>query len=136
MVSFDVNYCLVWVALITRTALTSYMNVKFSRELTETNREFAIVFDESSGKVVPQVAENLREEQARARAARLHKFYEYYADQELTRIITSFIKDKSRPDGGVARDEDLSDNMSRSEVMLNDERRRFIEQVERQNNEY
>ena len=38
IVSFDVSYWFLWLALISRTAITSYMNVKFSQELRKTNR--------------------------------------------------------------------------------------------------
>ncbi len=35
---FDVSYYGLWMTLIARTIITSYMNVKFSRELVDTNR--------------------------------------------------------------------------------------------------
>ena len=38
IVGFDASYYGLWLTLITRTILTSYMNVKFSRELEDTNR--------------------------------------------------------------------------------------------------
>ena len=37
-VTFEILYWFLWVALILRTCITSYMNVKFSRDLSKTNR--------------------------------------------------------------------------------------------------
>ena len=45
ILTFDVVYWFIWVTLVTRTCVTSYMNIKFSRDLRETNREFYMVFN-------------------------------------------------------------------------------------------
>ena len=52
VVAFDVSYWLLWLAFISRSALTSYMNVKFSREVDVANREFVIFFNETKEKVI------------------------------------------------------------------------------------
>ena len=44
--AFDVCYWTLWMALFSRTFMTSYMNVKFSRSLEECNRNFHLVFNE------------------------------------------------------------------------------------------
>ena len=44
-IAFDFFYWLVWVSLLTRTSITSYMNVKFSKTLQVANRQFLMVFN-------------------------------------------------------------------------------------------
>ena len=45
--AFDVLYQLLIALFVVRTCITSYMNVKFSRELATANREFWMVFTHS-----------------------------------------------------------------------------------------
>ena len=79
-IAINVSYWLNWLSLILRTEITSYMNVKFSRELSKTNLQFQYVFNESVSKV-KEVYQNAQlEELARVRAERLKKFYIEYAD--------------------------------------------------------
>ena len=47
VMAFDFFYWAVWLALISRASMTSYMNLQFSKELRETNRYFQMVFNES-----------------------------------------------------------------------------------------
>ena len=35
-----------WATLLTRTILTSYLNVKFSRDLEESNKHFFMIFND------------------------------------------------------------------------------------------
>ena len=53
---------MLWVALITRTIITSYMNMKFSQELEKTNRQFQYVFNEDET-TVKQVYEQSQQEE-------------------------------------------------------------------------
>ena len=73
---------MLWVTFLTRTILTSYMNVKFSRSLEQTNQQFLLVFTQSSSNVQKhmlreQAGANLLEKN---KAARRAKFYSEYAD--------------------------------------------------------
>ena len=79
-IAFDVSYWFLWIAFIVRTAITSYMNVKFSRELEQTNRQFQYVFNESAQNVKSVYEQSQEEQVARARAQRFSKFCREYAD--------------------------------------------------------
>ena len=93
ILTFDVVYWFIWVTLITRTCVTSYMNVKFSRDLRKTNREFYLVFNQDYTQIKNTVQANQMEDMARKKANRLSAFNEEYANQQMTRIITSFLRD-------------------------------------------
>ena len=80
ILAFEIVYWIVWGTLIARTMITSYMNVKFSRDLRKTNRQFFMVFNESFVNVRSTLEENKLEDENRKKANRLSAFYRYYAD--------------------------------------------------------
>ena len=65
-----------------------------------------MVFNESFVNVKSTLEENKIEDENRNKANRLSAFYRYYADQQLTRIITSFIKDDDSFENPMDRIED------------------------------
>ena len=91
VIAFDFFYWMAWVCLLTRTCLTSYMNIKFSQSLEQTNRQFFMIFNAD----LRTVQKKLQEGEEIRRAERLDKFYQDYANQQLTRIIMSFMNDES-----------------------------------------
>ena len=59
IVAFDYIYCVGWLNLIGRTAPTSYMNIKFSRSLKQTNRLYQIVFAAELNQAPDQIHDKL-----------------------------------------------------------------------------
>ena len=51
IIVFDVSYWMHWIAHIASTAVTCYMNVLFSKDISESNRQFVMVFNESAARV-------------------------------------------------------------------------------------
>ena len=45
-------YLLEWVALMARILMTSYMNIKFSRSLQQTNEQFLMIFNRNQDSVL------------------------------------------------------------------------------------
>ena len=91
--AFDICYWFLWVTLIVRTSLTSYMNIKFSRDLKKANSQFVFIFNESIETLRDTIKSNHQEQVAREKANKLAKFNKEYAEKQLSRIITSFFKD-------------------------------------------
>ena len=83
LLAFDFFYWMLWMTFLIRTIITSYMNVKFSRSLNQTNQQFLLVFFNHSNETVQK---HILKEQASAdlidknREARRQKFYKQYAD--------------------------------------------------------
>ena len=65
IILFDVSYWMHWVAHIASTAVTCYMNVQFSKDIGESNRQFMMVFNESVAGVRETYASNQIEEENR-----------------------------------------------------------------------
>ena len=61
--------------------MTSYMNVKFSRELGKANSQFVLIFNEDLNTVRQTLEDNQLEENERIKANRRSVFYKQYADQ-------------------------------------------------------
>ena len=89
-----VIYWFLWASIFSRTIMTGYMNVKFSRSLEETNRRFVMVFNEDMLAVQQRVLDSASERDEKRKAQRRQQFYKDYADQQLSRIIVSFLKEK------------------------------------------
>ena len=51
LLAFDFFYWMLWMTFLIRTVITSYMNVKFSRSLNQTNQQFLLVFNHSNENV-------------------------------------------------------------------------------------
>lgn len=51
-ITFDIFYWFIWLIFLSRTCLTSYMNIQFSRSLKQTNREFMMVFNRTVSSVM------------------------------------------------------------------------------------
>ena len=62
IMAFDVCYWFVWFSLIVRTSITSYMNIKFSRDLQKTNSEFIFIFNENIDTLRSTVEKNYIEQ--------------------------------------------------------------------------
>ena len=89
-------YLLEWVALMARILMTSYMNIKFSRSLQQTNEQFLMIFNRNQDSVLQQYETNVQEENDRNVAIRKSKLYDQLASQQLSRIITSYWSDLSK----------------------------------------
>ena len=89
-------YLLEWVALMARILMTSYMNIKFSRSLQQTNEQFLMIFNRNQDSVLQQYETNVQEENDRNVAIRKSKLYDQLANQQLSRIITSYWSDMSK----------------------------------------
>ena len=95
--AFDVNYWLLWANLFTRTCLTSYMNIKFSQSLSQSQHQLEAVFNISDRFLQETVEEHRVEEYLRAKEQRKSRFYKRFADEQLSRIITAYITEKDEP---------------------------------------
>ena len=49
--ALNVSYECMWLTYFFKICITSYMNVKFSRELKKTNDEFCLVFNDTESTV-------------------------------------------------------------------------------------
>ena len=106
-------YALIWVIFALSTVITSHMNMRFSRTKHTANSEFVMVFCREA-ETVQLVFEREQEEQIeRLKADRLKRFYSFYAEQEIARIITSLFDIRTQPEQAP-----LSDSSSSTEVGL------------------
>ena len=78
--AFDVVYWLLWGVLLTRTMLTSYLNVKFSRDLEESNKQFFIIFNEDYTVARKEFDDDRRKKLEQISVERRLRFYQEYAD--------------------------------------------------------
>ena len=74
------------------------MNLKFSRELKKTNKEFVLLFSKEATIVQQALEANKKEELRRSKFDKLLNFYQEYADKELTRIITTIMSKSHEAD--------------------------------------
>ena len=78
------------------------------------------------------MASSLKEDQERAKAVRLADFYRYYADQQLARIVTSFLTGDA--DAAQRKKKSVAARWSKDTAALEQERVRFMQEVDRNNN--
>ena len=139
--------------LLVRTFITSYMNLKFSRGRQTANKEFLqAVIASNSVQVTDSILEaEAREQIAKSKAQQLIRFYEDYAEAELTRIVTSMmnpsatslissvnsqgipIRTESAPFFDLVDPIEAMDSEAKMSVLLNQERMRLAMLNQRKN---